>query len=59
MVASRIEELVDALPGSEEAIELKRLTKLVAEFETRSLPFQARLELLVPKQYNYLHHKVT
>ena len=43
-VASRIEELLDALPGSEEAMELKRLTKLIAEFETRNLPFQERKE---------------
>ena len=50
LVATRIEELLDALPGSEEATELKRLTKLIAEFETRNLPFHARLGLLVPKQ---------
>lgn len=34
-IAVRIEELVNAAPNTEEAKELKRLTRLIAEFESR------------------------
>jgi hypothetical protein len=34
-VASRIEELKDVAPGSEEAKELKLLTKLIVQFESK------------------------
>ncbi|AKD04999.1 hypothetical protein POKO110462_18760 [Pontibacter korlensis] len=37
VVASRIEDLLDAFPGSAKAMELRRLTKVV-EFASRGLP---------------------
>ncbi|AKD04954.1 hypothetical protein PKOR_19995 [Pontibacter korlensis] len=37
-VASRIEDLLDALPGSAKAMELRQLTKLVVEFASTGLP---------------------
>jgi hypothetical protein len=48
-VASRIEELKDVAPGSEEAKELKLLTKLIVQFESkRYQPPQAGFR--APKQ---------